>query len=82
MNSRFYVFCVCKDLLPLVESFHRKLTPCPDHQAVIMCIKCEDKKRASGYWKLNTSVLTEERYRDVMQNTIASSQQINDMVTS
>ena len=86
MNSRIDLLCACKDLLPFVESCHHKLTPCPDHKAVIMCLQCDDKKRSSGYWKLNTSVLKEERYREsvrnIIQNTIAEyMHQVNKSMT-
>ena len=51
-----------------------------------MCLQCDDKKRGSGYWKLNTSILKEERYREsvrnVIQNTIAEyMHQVNKSVT-
>ena len=51
-----------------------------------MCLQCDDKKRGSGYWKLNTSVLKEERYRvgvrNIIQNTIAEyMHQVNKSMT-
>jgi len=38
--------------------------PVSDHDAVITSFKIENRKRGMGYWKLNTSVLNEEDYKE------------------
>jgi len=79
-NSRIDVLCIDEILLDNLQYCDHILAPCPDHKAVVMAIRCSNKKRGNGYWKLNTSVLTEDKYRkairDIIKNTIEEYQGI------
>jgi len=48
--------------------------PVSDHDAVVVCFNTDHEKRGTGYWKLNASVLHEEKYqsdiRDIISDTI------------
>ncbi len=61
---------VCDQLKAYVEVCELKISPCPDHKAVIMSIQCRDKQRGKGYWKLNTSVLMEDLYKEIVRDII------------
>ena len=69
-NSRIDILCECKNLLPRVELCIHKITPCPDHRAVVMSVQGEGRSRGPGYWKLNVSVLNEELYREGIRDII------------
>ena len=69
-NSRIDILCVCPELENLVQLCIHKITPCPDHKAVLMSFEDKERKRGKGYWKLNVSILKEEDYREIIQNTI------------
>ena len=64
------MLCVSAELERHVVKCTHEVTPCPDHKAVMMCLKLGDKKRGKGYWKLNISVLNEEGYKDKVRNII------------
>ena len=74
-NSRLDIVCVCPELETYVQSCVHKLTPCPDHKAVIMTLMLSERKRGKGYWKLNVIVLKEDGYRknisDLIKHTMA-----------
>jgi exonuclease III len=71
MNSRIDVICVSEELVDKVENSEHKLTPCPDHKAVVVSIRCTERKRGPGYWKLNTSILREENYVNIIRGVIS-----------
>ena len=69
-NSRIDILCVCEQLRPLIVTCDHRIIPCPDHKAVVLCVRCNTNPRGKGYWKLNISVLNEENYRDRVQKII------------
>ena len=52
-NSKIDVLCVSLELERRVIKCTHEVTPCPDHKAVVMCLKVGDKKRL----KLNGSLM-------------------------
>ena len=44
--------------------------PTPDHKAVICKLSIIVKKRGAGYWKLNTSILDDNLYKDIIKDVI------------
>ena len=67
-DSRIDLICVCEDLQHSVTSCQHKITPAPDHKAVILVIEEGKTERGKGYWKLNVSILNDEEYRaDIRQ---------------
>jgi len=46
--------------------------PISDHDAVVASFNTDHEKRGSGYWKLNTSVLCEEKYQNDIRDIIAT----------
>ena len=64
MNSRIDILCVCEQIKPCVESCDHVITLCPDHKAVVLCVRGDERPRGRGYWKLNVSVLGEENYKE------------------
>ncbi len=70
LNSRIDILCVCKELETCVEICEHRLAPCPDHKAIIMTLRCNDKKRGKGYWKLNVSILKEDEYKECVRSII------------
>ena len=71
MNSRIDILCVCEQLKPCVESCDHVITPCPDHKAVVLCVRGDERPRGRGYWKLNVSVLDEENYKESIRKIIS-----------
>ena len=73
-DSRIDILCVCDKLKPRVESCDHVINPCPDHKAVILSVRGEEKQIGKGYWKLNVSILNEESYKEttckIIQDTI------------
>ena len=71
MNSRIDILCVCEQLKLCVESCDHVITPCPDHKAVVLCVRGDERPRGRGYWKLNVSVLDEENYKESIRKIIS-----------
>ncbi len=69
-NSRIDVLCVCKELEPYMELCEHVNNPCPDHKAVMISFRCNNRQRGRGYWKLNVSILSEEKYKDYIRKLI------------
>jgi hypothetical protein len=74
MNSRIDILCVGETLLGKIDTCEHRVTPCPDHKAVVLSIRHTERSRGKGYWKLNTSILKEGIYvksvKDIILNTI------------
>ena len=63
-DSRIDILCVCDKLKPREESCDHVINPCPDHKAVILSVRGEEKQRGKGYWKLIVSILNEESCKE------------------
>jgi hypothetical protein len=82
-NSRIDIICIDENMLDKIQHCEHSIAPCPDHKAVILSIRCSEKKRGRGYWKLNTSILAEEKYRneirEIITNTIKDHNDIENL---
>lgn len=80
MRSRIDYVLSTKSLINYVKSITIKDAPVPDHKAIICHLEFSNNKRGSGYWKLNTSILEENVYKqgilNVLQNTISQYQNV------
>jgi exodeoxyribonuclease III len=66
-----YVFC-SKYMAQLAKKSYTQYPPkVPDHRAVITSFR-PDITHGKGYWKLNTSVLNDEQYREQVCDIISS----------
>ena len=62
---------MCEQVKPCVESCDDVITPCPDHKAVLLCVRGDERPRGRGYWKLNLSVLGEENSKESIRKIIS-----------
>ena len=75
MNSRIDILCVCEQVKPCVESCDHVITPCPDHKAVLLCVRGDKRPTGRGYWKLN-----DYNHEDVQNvNNICAARRRQDM---
>ncbi len=69
-HSRIDLILTSNIVLDKCDSCYISPAPVPDHRAVIMKVNNSVKKRGSGYWKLNTSVLNENDYVNGVEKLI------------
>ncbi len=73
MSRLDYVF-TSQFLLHSIKQSVVNNAPVPDHKAVITDLKIDDKSRGPGYWKLNTTLLNDEKYKqkilEIYDNTV------------
>ena len=84
-DSRIDFMFTTKSMYKQISSCSIDPAPAPDHRAVVLDLNICDKKRGPGYWKLNTSVLSDEEYvkgvTDVIQQTILDYAEIGSKLT-
>ena len=64
-----YIF-VSDDLICHISDICHKVTQATDHKAIMISLKDIEFKRGPGYWKLNTSLLKDEKYISLINNCI------------
>ena len=64
-----YIF-VGDTLLPVIANSQIKSLGLSDHRAVIVEISCAQEKRGPGFYKMNTSLLSDEVYVEMISETI------------
>ena len=68
-HSRIDFFLIHHSLIMNTLTCKIHAAPTPDHKAVILKVKLENRKRGMGYWKLNNSILSETNYKQMVLNT-------------
>ena len=61
--SKEFVYVVDKLLIRRVPGTHANNTRMTDHGVLKLCLTLSDKKRGSGYWKLNSDISNREEYK-------------------
>lgn len=73
-RSRLDYLLTTNYLNQYIKSCRVITAPTPDHKAVVAKVELVHKQRGNGYWKLNTSILSEENYKigviDIIKKTI------------
>ena len=69
-GSRIDYILSSKNLSMKIYSSEIYPAPISDHDAVITVFKGEKRPKGKGYWKLNTSILQEENYKDGIKTLI------------
>ena len=70
IQSRIDYIFISKKLNLYLKSYKLKIPPVPDHKAVEIVIEKITHKRGQLIWKLNTSLLKETRYNEVIPRII------------
>ena len=69
-NSRIDLFMMSKDILRYGKNCEITQAPAPDHKAVTLQLMFNKRQRGKGYWKLNSSIVKETEYQELIQNVI------------
>lgn len=70
MKSRIDYFLIAKHLSQYVRKVDIQTSIAPDHKLVLLSIQWEKlSKRGPGFWKFNNSLLNDENYIQLIQNT-------------
>jgi hypothetical protein len=69
-NSRIDLWLISDSIANIVKSCNIKQSPSPDHKAVVMEISMNNKNRGKGYWKLNSSLIEDPSYVEVITELI------------
>ena len=70
MKSRIDYFLMAKHLSQYVRKVDIQTSIAPDHKLVLLSIQWEKlSKRGPGFWKFNNSLLNDENYMQLIQNT-------------
>ena len=69
-SSRIDKILVSKPLSKFVANSVITQAPCPDHKAVVVEIRQNSHTRGKGYWKLNSSVLNDKEYQEIITKLI------------
>ena len=67
---RLDFFLISNSLLHLVDATGAKSGYLSDHSRIYLNIKLEKAQRGPGYWKLNTSLLNDKEYCDLIKGII------------
>ena len=63
-DSRIDLWLISKSNSKYVTSCNIVQAPAPDHRAVVLSVKKCSKPRGKGYWKMNNSVISDEKYKE------------------
>ena len=63
-DSRIDLWLIPKPVIQNVNCCKITQAPAPDHKAVILDIRICNRTRGKGYWKLNNSVINEDKYKE------------------
>ena len=63
-DSRIDLWLISKSNSKYVTSCNIVQSPAPDHRAVVLSVKKCSKPRGKGYWKMNNSVISDEKYKE------------------
>ena len=69
-NSRIDMLLSTEHIYKKVKSCHIVNAPTPDHKAVKAEIILKQNTRGKGYWKLNSSVIKDQEYQELIKDTI------------
>jgi len=71
-NSRIDYWLLHRSLGYTVDKCSILQAPAPDHKALVLCLKLNAKKRGKGYWKLNNTILDEDKYKTGIEELITT----------
>ena len=63
-DSRIDLWLISKANANNVISCDINQAPAPDHKAITLCVKTYSRKRGKGYWKMNNSVISDDKYKE------------------
>ena len=73
-DSRIDVVMLSDGLVNYAQICEHRYAPVPDHKAVILKLCTSPNKRGKGYWKLNVSLLADDKYvqdvKDIIKKTV------------
>ena len=69
-QSRLDFFLVSSSLMPFVQTSSIVPGFCSDHSAIELEMDFSKLSRWKGFWKFNASLLGDQKYRDLIKNTI------------
>ena len=70
MNSRIDFFLNPKSLIASTKTADIKTAIAPDHKAIRLFLQFESKKKGSGLWKFNSTLLNEDTFVILLQQII------------
>ena len=69
-NSRIDYVCTAQMLYKSVIKCYITNAPAPDHKAVVCIINLVECDRGKGYWKLNSSIIKDQEYQQLINGII------------
>ena len=70
-NSQINFILVSDNLSGYAKASAILYAPVPDHKAVCASFDSNYRKQGKGYWKLNNSILSEDKYKLLIKNILS-----------